>query len=482
MIKPIHTLLSLLGVGALCSLTMLVFPKDGLKLGEHFTLEFETWDSFLAEDTLSQAPIENIVEFLDVYTVEVDSIAIQDSILKAETIRRQAMMRLQYDVDNKQALDKFFKALNAVEKDKSKSVRVLHYGDSQIEGDRITGYLRNELQKKYGGTGPGFVHITEVIPTLAIDQDASESWYRYTINGRKDTMVEHSRYGLLAHFNRFTPISTDWPEDTLISSWLEYKPGRMTYSRSKKWTRARLMFGQVEKPFFLSASANGIPLSSDSIGIENSYSTLEWNFDSTPTDLKLEVSGAISPEFYGISFDSPSGIHVDNIPLRGSSGTLFKKINKAQLQAQYNELEIGLIILQFGGNTVPYIQSVEEANRYGKWFQSQITYLKSLVPNASFMVIGPSDMAIKEKDHFITRPFLPEVRDALKKACFEKGCAFWDIYEVMGGRNSMQSWVNADPPLAGSDYTHFTPAGAKRIAELLNIAIQEDYIEWKATK
>ena len=98
------------------------------------------------------------------------------------------------------------------------------------------------------------------------------------------------------------------------------------------------------------------------------------------------------------------------------------------------------------------------------------------------MVIGPSDMAIKEKDHFITRPFLPEVRDALKKACFEKGCAFWDIYEVMGGRNSMQSWVNADPPLAGSDYTHFTPAGAKRIAELLNIAIQEDYIEWKATK
>jgi lysophospholipase L1-like esterase len=482
MIKPIHTLLSLLAVGALCSLTMLVFPKDGLKLGKHITLEFETWDSFLAADTLSDAPIENIVEFLDIYTVEVDSIAIQDSLLREEAIRRQAMMRLQYDVNNTQALNKFFKALYAVETDKSKSVRVLHYGDSQIEGDRITGYLRNELQKQYGGTGPGFVHITEVIPTLAIDQDASESWYRYTINGRKDTTVKHNRYGLLAHFNRFTPISTEWPEDTLVNAWLEYKPGRMTYSRSKKWTRARLMFGQVEKPFFIDASANGIQLSADSIGVDEPFSTLEWNFESTPTDLKLEVKGELSPEFYGISFDSPTGIHVDNIPLRGSSGTLFKKISKAQLQAQYNELEIGLIILQFGGNTVPYIQSVKEADRYGNWFKSQITYLKSMVPNASFMVIGPSDMATKDKDHFVTRPFLPEVRDALKRACFEKGCAFWDIYEVMGGRNSMQSWVNADPPLAGRDYTHFTPAGAKRIAELLNIAIQEDYTAWKEAK
>lgn len=482
MIKPVHTLLSLLAVGTLCSLTMWVFPEDGIKVSDNFTLEFETWDSFLAADTLAEAPIKDIGEFLDVYTVDVDSLAIKDSLLKEEAVRRQALMRLQYDVDNKQALDKFFKALRAVESDKSKSVRILHYGDSQIEGDRITGYLRNEFQKKYGGYGPGFVHITEVIPTLAIDQEASESWYRYTINGRKDTTVKHNRYGLLAHFNRFTPISTEWPSDTLIEAWLEYKPGRMTYSKSKQWTRARLMLGHIEKPFILSASANGLPLSSEKIEVDQNFSTLEWNFDSTPSDLRIDVSGALSPEFYGICFDSPTGVHIDNIPLRGSSGTLFKKISKAQLQAQYNELEIGLIILQFGGNTVPYIQSVEEADRYGNWFASQISYLKSMVPNASFMVIGPSDMATKEKDHFVTRPFLPEVRDALKRASFETGCAFWDIYEVMGGRNSMQSWVNAEPALAGSDYTHFTPAGAKRIAELLNIAIQEDYKLWKEAK
>ena len=36
-------------------------------------------------------------------------------------------------------------------------VRVMYYGDSQIEGDRITSYLRQTLRKGHGGTGPGLL-------------------------------------------------------------------------------------------------------------------------------------------------------------------------------------------------------------------------------------------------------------------------------------------------------------------------------------
>ncbi|HML84907.1 MAG TPA: hypothetical protein PKE52_07095, partial [Bacteroidales bacterium] len=39
----------------------------------------------------------------------------------------------------------------------SSGCRILHYGDSQIEGDRISGYIRNRLQGIYGGGGPGFI-------------------------------------------------------------------------------------------------------------------------------------------------------------------------------------------------------------------------------------------------------------------------------------------------------------------------------------
>ena len=40
---------------------------------------------------------------------------------------------------------------------KTKVVRILHYGDSQLEGDRITDYFRNKMQRRFGGKGPGIL-------------------------------------------------------------------------------------------------------------------------------------------------------------------------------------------------------------------------------------------------------------------------------------------------------------------------------------
>jgi len=34
-------------------------------------------------------------------------------------------------------------------------LRIMYYGDSQIEGDRITSYIRQTLRKDHGGAGPG---------------------------------------------------------------------------------------------------------------------------------------------------------------------------------------------------------------------------------------------------------------------------------------------------------------------------------------
>jgi lysophospholipase L1-like esterase len=48
------------------------------------------------------------------------------------------------------------------------------------------------------------------------------------------------------------------------------------------------------------------------------------------------------------------------------------------------------------------------------------------------------------------------------------------MYDAMGGRNSMASWVAADPPLAAEDYTHFSPLGARKIAELFHEALIRD--------
>ena len=49
---------------------------------------------------------------------------------------------------------------------------------------------------------------------------------------------------------------------------------------------------------------------------------------------------------------------------------------------------------------------------------------------------------------------------------------FWDLYEAMGGKNSMVAWVNKG--LAQKDYTHFSFKGAKYVGEMFYEAIIQE--------
>jgi hypothetical protein len=71
-------------------------------------------------------------------------------------------------------------------------LRIMHYGDSQLEGDRITAYLRNKLQSQFGGTGPGLVAVADIVPSFSIDRVISDNWIRYSVMGRKDPTQHHT--------------------------------------------------------------------------------------------------------------------------------------------------------------------------------------------------------------------------------------------------------------------------------------------------
>ena len=73
----------------------------------------------------------------------------------------------------------------------------------------------------------------------------------------------------------------------------------------------------------------------------------------------------------------------------------------------------------------------------------------------------------------ITHPLLEDLRNAIRKAAFDMDCAFFDMYDCMGGRNSMVSWVEAG--IAAKDYIHFSPGGARKIATLLYSSLINDY-------
>jgi hypothetical protein len=136
-----------------------------------------------------------------------------------------------------------------------------------------------------------------------------------------------------------------------------------------------------------------------------------------------------------------------------------------------DHLAPGLIILQYGGNVVPYIN----ADYYEQAFRRELGFIRELCPGVPVIVIGPSDMSVKGKGIFQTYPNVEPVRNALRNAALDSGFAFWDLYEAMGGYNSMPSFVHSDPPLAATDYVHFTSLGVNLVAEMFYNALMLEY-------
>jgi hypothetical protein len=103
---------------------------------------------------------------------------------------------------NSKALYAFFKALSKVKSNQS-CLRVLHYGDSQIEGDRMTEYLRLKLQAQFGGEGPGLVSFMPVSRSVINRIEYGNNWERYGAYTARDKRVKHNNFGVLAGFCRF---------------------------------------------------------------------------------------------------------------------------------------------------------------------------------------------------------------------------------------------------------------------------------------
>lgn len=479
--NPFKILFFFISTAALLIGVSAFFPEQGIKIGDAHTLHFYKMEDFNTDQT---PKIKDVEVFLKQYETLVDSTAILDSMQREALAIQKQMLRIQWPEGQKIKLDHFFSRCESLKSQKDHKVRVMHFGDSQIEGDRITNYLRNEWQKEYGGYGPGLIPMTKGIPSGAYRLEQSDNWLRYTLYGRRDTLIKHNRFAPLGVLARFQPPTVDSiPVDTTPKeAWVAVMPSRMGYSRVKKYTQISLFYGFVPDSLYLQVYSNDTLIRFYEIPPEPGLKKMTWTLGYTPERFTIETGSRISPEFYALSLESQSGLIVDNIAMRGSSGTLFKKFDRRQFSSFLQNQPVALLILQFGGNSVPYIKSEQQAKRYGKWFAAQLAYLKALKPHAAILVIGPSDMATKVKDRFITYPMLEEVRDALKNAAFETGCGFWDLYEVMGGNQSMTRWVESDPPLAGKDYVHFTPRGSKKVAELLVKALKEDQAEWEARK
>lgn len=356
-------------------------------------------------------------------------------------------------IDTRYYLRAFYDALPTA---RNRQVRVLHYGDSQIEEDRITMVLRERLQDTYGGGGVGLIPLHQTIPTRSLHQSLEMNGTfqtpqggpkRYIVYGPKSMRLTTGDYGVMGQVAVMNDSLRDGSEDLRLVT--EPMDNGHTYNY---FSQIRLLARGID--------AQARPRRSGTYTLfDKGIATLPDS--TTRCEVRLQGRGNV----YGLSLETPTGIIVDNIPMRGSSGTVFTQIQRSQLSDFFAATHTRLIIMQYGGNMIPQTENPSTISGYVKGLRRQVQYLRQCAPDAAILFIGPSDMSQRIDGEMTTNPLIPYLDRLLARMAHDEHIGYWSIYQAMGGHNSMLSWQQRG--LAGRDYIHFTRRGADKIGGML---------------
>lgn len=485
--KPIRIALFLTSVFLVLALISLVVKSHEWKV-KGFTVKIPSLSSFLEQPKPHQyKDISHIIELSTQLTDSIKPTVVSDTVkgekdtpdhingvptMDTDSLRN-TFVNIQYPSGSDSLLYPVFKELGSLVS-QEKLIRILHYGDSQIEGDRITSYIRNQLQTRFGGYGIGMFPVIASNPgAVPYFYEISDTWKRYSpLPGSEQSATK--RYGALVNFATLAP-----DKKNSYKGWIELIRPNTSVLRAQRSQICRVFYGFNQTPMMVEVKQGEKMVDAEIYPSSASMQVARWDI-SSPRNITISFTCETPPEIYGIALDGYSGIAMDNIPLRGSSGTEFTKIDFQFLKNFYRQLQVKMMILQFGANVVPNV--VGNYNHYEKLFYNQLITLKKALPNAPLLVIGVGDVSRKGENGYESYPNIEKIRDAQRNAAFAAGCAFWDMYAAMGGHNSMPSWVFANPPLAQKDFVHLSPIGAKIIGELFYRSFMQEYDKYQIEK
>jgi len=347
---------------------------------------------------------------------------------------------------------------NALKQAKTKKIRIAHFGDSVIEGDLITNDIRLTLQNKFGGEGIGMVACTsdDIRFRVTVKHTFSDDWKTYSVFGGS-----HGNITLGVNGTVSLPSSGSWiklESSGIPGAFKSISKVYVYYSDAKKSSVKYSLNNAADKSVPLETGTGLKQLVIDAQGAKS---------------IKLTATLQEQAKFYGISIESGNGILIDNFPLRGNSGISIRDIPLETMKDFNKYLDYKLIILQFGLNMITSGQINYEW--YEKEMVKVVAQLKAAFPETSILLVSVGDKGIKKGSRITTDPNIKKLLQVQKNICESSGITFWNLFESMGGENSMVEWVNSKPPLAMKDYTHFNNEGARKIGRMFSEVILKDF-------
>ena len=367
-------------------------------------------------------------------------------------------------IQNKETLASTMEKLKSEKNNADSGFVVVHFGDSHIEGDFLTGVIRKNLQEVFRSGGEGILFPYSVCPVgygpQSLKTTLTGNWDCASI--RKNP--NHYLIGITGH----TIVATDKKAGITFI----YNPkNEIQYGDGKIFERVIIWHSDKNMKLRMKKNGSAETIYDDSTyAVNGLYRTIITNYH-TGTSLQLffdstDVNSVFN--FHGIEFENPSqhGLQYNRC---GAVGATFEELIMYQelTLTQLKEAKPGLIVFSYGSNES--YETYFDADDYYKRVTAFIQRVKKEIPGVNIIFTSTPDTRSANRVPQNTIP----INEKLKLIASENDCGFWDLNAIMGGNGSMNYWFTNG--LAGKDKLHFTKTGYELQANLFSLAFLEIY-------
>lgn len=359
------------------------------------------------------------------------------------TTSTQAGVLYNYDRQGLNALKMAFNQTN------QKQLHIVQLGDSHTAADVFTGQIRKILQKKYGDGGIGFIpaaDIKGIRSDLVLLESSNKNWDVLTSRKEESTIFPLGGY----------QVNTKNKSGNIL-----IKP-RKTFSSNVNAYDAKVLYH--------TNTNQHIKIDGKNVNLNGNGAKWQWSPFVTgieiPVTITIDNNKNLTLGGFYLSSSAQNGVVLSTLGINGAQATYWDKWHPSWIQS-LKDLDPRVIILAYGTNEA--YEDGLDLNAYKRDLNNRIKFIKSEIPNATLILVGPPD-SMKTRGEMASNACggaysahlanIIQIQNDLAKM---NQIMFWNWQEAMGGDCSFKDWIAKG--LAKEDMVHLTADGYKKSGE-----------------
>lgn len=359
------------------------------------------------------------------------------------------------------AMDSFYSSLDAVAQQESGAhATVVTLGNSLIASDHVTDKVRERLVSEFGDGGRGFLLPDRLSKQGGRRVRTGRGTPGWTIHTFAQKRPKRKAFGVAGSMH----------ESTVDGDRIRWKV-RGARSARLHW------LDHKDAPAF-TLSVDGKPLTTVTPSNPQAEEDRIFDFEIPPKTKELVLrapkKGVV---LYGIALSNDvPGVMFDTIGVPASDARLYNSVDEARFSRQLASREPSMVVVMVGGNETRSLsfKKASEAD-VKREYAAMIDRVRAAAPDASCLAVSPIDAAkaTAAGAELTTRPELLKVVALEKEIALAKGCAFFNLFESMGGPGSLQRFHRKS--LVNADLVHPLGKGGDVLGTLIADALLTNY-------